>query len=143
MTGETMRDLLPPLIGKPGSISMLVRTTMARLVSSARRPLSRCSVPTVSEPLARADRTASPTAARDLAVKWAIRPAGSSTGTWPRVAWRTAVTRRTEASSARWQIADTGTPISLTASARSSGRYTLIFGTTAPPNGVTEGLVPQ
>jgi hypothetical protein len=43
---------------------------------------------------------------------------------------RIAVIRRTACSKARWQIAETGTPVSRTASARSSGRYTLIFGMT-------------
>jgi hypothetical protein len=46
----------------------------------------------------------------------------------PSTASRIAVTRRTACSRARWQIEETGTPESRTASARSSGRYTLIFG---------------
>src|SRR4051812_46665424 len=60
-----------------------------------------------------------------LPVGGTVRPAGGSS--------RRAVTSRTARSNAAWQIADTGTLAAFTASASSSGRYTLIFGTPAPP----------
>ncbi|MFC7615327.1 hypothetical protein ACFQV2_19315 [Actinokineospora soli] len=87
-------------------------------------PRSRCPVSTSSACSARAISRASRTAVRARSVKWG----SSSSPIWLSTVCRTAATRFADCSSARWQIADTGIPEARTASASSSGRYTLIFG---------------
>ena len=81
-----------------------------------------CSVPTLARPASLASRDPVMTALFALAVKFSSRPAMSPSVRSNFAVSRIAVTLRTAASSARWQIGDTGRPASLTASASSSDR---------------------
>src|SRR5207302_6728692 len=105
-------------------------TATPRLRASPSRPSSRCSVPTQPWPRSMAASRARVSARRSLPVK-GPRPAKAAEAL-PLVASVTAITRRTASSRACWHTAETGTLAWRTASARSSGRYTLILGTEPP-----------
>src|SRR5436190_13792270 len=105
-------------------------TRTPRFSPSSSMPSRTCSVPT--KPWARlraaANARSSAWASRGVPRPGSATPRGSP-GAAVRAPSRSAVEARSASSSARWHTAETGMPASRTASARASGRYTLIFGT--------------